>query len=123
MKISLKTILFIIIIIALSLTSILFAIKAEKVEKSAAILVQIAEIKSNLSSYLAEQGAYPNTLEQLQNIGGFAYYSSGSGYQIEFSLPAALGAFKTKGWHCATEKSTTAGKCPAPADSAGGGQN
>lgn len=123
MKITFKNTLFSIAILVLLLISILFAIKAEKIEKSAAVLVQIAEIKSNLSSYLAEQGIYPNALNQLQNAGGFKYYSNGSGYQIEFSLPAALGAFKTKGWYCAAEKSTTAGKCPTLADSAGGGQN
>ncbi len=111
MKITFKNILFAIVILALSLTAILFAIKAEKIEKSAAILVQIAETKSILSSYLAEQGTYPNELDQAQNVGGFKYGSNGSGYQIEFNLPAALGAFKTKGWYCATEKSATIGKC------------
>jgi hypothetical protein len=115
---TLKYIIGSIIVILLLLIIVWLLNKNQKFQTAAIIIAQVAETRAALSSYLAENGVYPEAREfQSLNIKAIGqkvvlvYNSTGAGYGIDFNLPIGLGAFKTKGAYCATEKGIIVGPC------------
>ena len=115
---TLKYIIFSIIVILLLLIIIWLLNRNQKIQTTALTIAQVAQTRALLSSYLAENGVYPEKQEfQSLNIKPidlgiiFVYNSTGTGYRIDFNLPIGLGAFKTSGAYCATEKGILVGQC------------
>ena len=113
-----KNIIFLMIVLVLLLGMVWLLNRNRKIQTSAATIAQLAGTRALLSAYLAENGVYPESRQfQSLNIGYgdtsavFIYNSFGARYQIDFNLPISLGAFKTKGPYCATEKGILVGKC------------
>ena len=115
---TLKNIIFLIIVIGLLLTIILLLHRNQKIQTAAVTIAQVAETRAVLSAYLAENGVYPSVdefqslnIKQIDPGVVFVYHASGASYQLDFNLPTGLGAFKAKGAYCATEKGILVGEC------------